>query len=1123
MNISSNSHLRRFSQLLLFVLMFSPILCTSASSQRLQWIAQGASPSLHGQVENIDNGEVEGAIEALALDPVNPNIVYVGSVNGGIWKSVNGMTPLPSWQPLTDGEESLSIGSIELDPTDGNHQTVVAGMGRFSSLAQAGGTRSGLLRSTDGGANWTEIGGPVKGLNISGIAPRGQMIVVAANDADDPNNDGIWRTTGGPWVQISGGSSTGLPSGPCSSLASDPSSSARLFANAGLAGLFKSEDTGGFWAKVSNAEMDRVIAGADNIRISVGAAENVYVAIDVSGHLAAVFHSPDDGVHWTAMDLPGLEDGGIHPGGQGAIHLAIAADTTHPNIVYIGGDRQPAKFVNGQETGLDPLDPPQWPNSIGAYDYTGRIFRGDASKPSGNQWVHLTHSKSLGATGGGTAHGSAPHADSRGLKIASNGVLININDGGIYRETSPLDNGGDWYSMNGNLQVTEFHSVAWDSIQHTVIGGAQDTGTPEQQVRADSRWDSISTGDGGVVAVDTVSVPGQSIHYSSFYNLGSFRRSRYDASNQLQNVVYPALVVLNGGAPLDPQFYTPIRLNSVDPTRLIIGGNNAVYESLDQGDTIAEIGKYIVINGNGLNPIAYGAVTNPDMLYVGSGTQVFVRLHSDPSPLVVSSYHGGTVLGIAMDPNHPEIAYVVSPNRVFQTTNAGGSWNDITGNIPVGPGSLRSIAYSTFSRVGALIVGSDMGVYSAPGPSFSNWSPLGVGLPHAPVYHVEYNAPDRIVLVGTLGRGAWTLQLPASSAGIAAANLRIAPSGQDARPQLVAQSRSMAHSQTAPSGGEVPTSPAKPSNSSPPSQLQGGRFQLGTGVVVDPSLSRIYFMDVDGGIKAIDVKTGAAVWTSKDAAKPIGFSGGKLIGQVESGNTANALEIAALDPITGQTSISASASLPPQVAPSIVPNLKGSFSATASGLPNGDTIISWRYAKGTARALPPGTKPTLQSSHGAPPPSAVQEQNLTQGAFRLSAATGVMQSIDASNQPASQTSVVSSEPTGAAQNRKFLSLDGRNYIVSTRIASGADAGDYTLSIYDGQTAARLGQIKSPVAAVPFFVTAFKIVYELGPSVQRTADGLTEQPRSIKCVDLTTGHAVWSAAVRDSNYRGSVPP
>lgn len=48
---------------------------------------------------------------------------------------------------------------------------------------------------------------------------------------------------------------------------------------------------------------------------------------------------------------------------------------------------------------------------------------------------------------------------------------------------------------------------------------------------------------------------------------------------------FPALFVEGSGDPIRPQFVTPIQLNAIDPTRLIVGGGNATYESFNQGNT----------------------------------------------------------------------------------------------------------------------------------------------------------------------------------------------------------------------------------------------------------------------------------------------------------------------------------------------------------------------------------------------------------------------------------------------------------------------------------------------------------------------------------------------------------
>src|SRR5438067_1523960 len=81
------------------------------------WIEQGPGPNINGQVENVTpNNPVAGAINAIAPDPQNANVLYVATVNGGIWKTNNATAASPSWIPLTDRFPSLSFGDIALDP-----------------------------------------------------------------------------------------------------------------------------------------------------------------------------------------------------------------------------------------------------------------------------------------------------------------------------------------------------------------------------------------------------------------------------------------------------------------------------------------------------------------------------------------------------------------------------------------------------------------------------------------------------------------------------------------------------------------------------------------------------------------------------------------------------------------------------------------------------------------------------------------------------------------------------------------------------------------------------------------------------------------------------------------------
>jgi photosystem II stability/assembly factor-like uncharacterized protein len=737
------------------------------------WTAQGPGPTVNGQVENVTpNFEVVGAIHTVAAHPTDGNILYVGGVNSGIWRTGNAAAASPSWTPLTDNFPSLSIGALEFDPTDATRRTLVAGIGRFSSFGRSGGPLTGLLRTTDGGDSWTQISHPiVANQNISGVAARGSTLLASGNATFAGINGGLFRSIDGGvnWVLVSG--SGGLPIGAIFDLVGVPGILNRFYVTVQRIGIFRSDDGGANWTNISSGDPTLNMAitqdqnnNTANAEMAVAGNGRLYVVVVVNGRAQYIGFSDNPAASapaWTAMDLPRTlesngEIEGLHPGGQGSIHLAIAVDRNDPNTVYVSGDRQDSPF----------------PNFIMANNFSGRLFRGDTTvAPTGAvpspQWEHLTHSNSIAQIpGGGTASGSSPHADSREMAIAANGDLIEVNDGGIYRRTSPQNNTGDWFSINGNIQTTEFHDVAYDSNSNTILlGGSQDNGTSQQITRGSTTWRSVSGGDGGDVAVDNITLAGdnRSIRYSSAQNLMGFRREIYDVNNILVGPpVGIARTLVGGGAALVPQFVTPLELNAIDPRRLVIGGDpsNSVYESFNQGDTITEI------NGPGANrnAMAYGSRDNQDVLYVGSGTAVFLRTTPGGALAQTAALPAGAgaVRDVALDIDDSMSAFAIDSNQVFRTTNAGASWTDITGNlIQLGAGDFNTtefVAGVTANDNDLLLVGTNAGVFvSFSSSGFTIWNKLGTGLPNAVVADLDYNSADDVLLAGTLGRGAWTI------------------------------------------------------------------------------------------------------------------------------------------------------------------------------------------------------------------------------------------------------------------------------------------------------------------------------------------------------------------------------
>jgi hypothetical protein len=429
--------------------------------------------------------------------------MYAATVNGGIWKTTNATSASPTWTPLTDQAfpSSLSINSIAISPVDNN--TIYAGTGSTSSDGFDGNPGFGVAKSTDGGATWTLLGGATfAGMRLPDIIPTSLgspsgSVVMTANFYE---GGGVYRSTdgGSSFTRISGAAGSGLPSAGVSSLVADPGNANRFYAavshasSATAHGIYKSTDGGQTWALVAHLP-----GTADNnsfrtlLAVHNSANGNVVWAMVIdstTGSASGIFSSNNQGGAWVSLGVPSPI---LFPGGQGTLHGAISADPSNPNLVYVAGDRQDSPF----------------PNANGCNNFSGNVYLGNSSTLSFTNLV---------CNG---ANGTSPHADSRWMAFDSNGNLLNADDGGLFRLSTPTSSTRAWSYVGGvsgsTMRPTEFDSISYDPLNNVFFGGAQDVGSSYQLAPGSFLWNTLEQGDGGYTDIDAdqTAHPNTSLRY----------------------------------------------------------------------------------------------------------------------------------------------------------------------------------------------------------------------------------------------------------------------------------------------------------------------------------------------------------------------------------------------------------------------------------------------------------------------------------------------------------------------------------------------------------------------------------------------------------------------------------
>jgi hypothetical protein len=195
-----------------------------------------------------------------------------------------------------------------------------------------------------------------------------------------------------------------------------------------------------------------------------------------------------------------------------------------------------------------------------------------------------------------------------------------------------------------------------------------------------------------------------------------------------------------------------------------------------------------------------GGVDNADLIYVASGATLRLRTANTTNTLAdfttLNAYPGGGIRDIEIDPDDWHRGYVVDfAGQVFRFVNNGaaaGDWTNITGNLNTLVTDVRDVELFTPTTAAGddvILLSGAGGVYRTlnPGPG-ATWTEFGGNIPNVIATDLVYDAADDVLVVGTYGRGAWTLA-NASTAILAPGVLQITGdtdfSGEDDTIKLV--------------------------------------------------------------------------------------------------------------------------------------------------------------------------------------------------------------------------------------------------------------------------------------------------------------------------------------------------
>jgi len=343
----------------------------------------------------------------------------------------------------------------------------------------------------------------------------------------------------------------------------------------------------------------------------------------------------------------------------------------------------------------------------------------------------------------------------------------------------------------------------------------------------------------------------------------------------------------------------------------------------------------------------------------------------------------------------------------------------------------------------------------------------------------------------------------------------------------------------------------------------GGRsesFEFRSGVLVDSDAATCYLMNTTGGIDALDLRSGEVLWTTTIAQRPLLLLGDALVAQAEPEERGNVFRLVLLDTENlGAQTAQVDIDLPDAVEATIDDGAGRIFRVEAWAVPGG-CAVAWDYVKVPVRGADDGSPvapqvrriegaavldfetgtvyPIAQDERPEEPPLPAELARLEEAgrlprplwrsgevyaaALRVHG-DGTERTVLRRWQAATGDSLPDVKLFIENHTIRYPSADNTHLLVSSRARATRTPSSYDWQIFLLTTGERVGELRLGLPAAWFFVTGSLLVHEVQSQAQLTSGAWTEEPRKLRSVDLDTGAEQWTWPLRDTAYRGSLPP